>query len=260
METVMECKDARALLPAYVDRELGAGDADALDGHLRGCADCRSRQAALQSVRAVVSAHATRFRAPEELADRIGDSLSAAAPRSGQVRSPFWQGAGIGAAATATLAMVLGIGLLLTQPSHDDLLVDEAVANHVRSVQGDHVVDVTSSDQHTVKPWFTGKLDYAAPVLDLTSAGFPLVGGRLDYFDNRPVAALVYRHRLHTINVFVQPAKAGAMPATARAFNRQGFAIERWTKDGMEFWAVSDADAATLSQLRALFVAPGNAR
>ena len=256
----MECKEARALLPAHVDRELGPGDADALDAHLRGCVDCRSQQTVLQSVRAAVSVHATRFRAPEELADRIGDSLSVAAPRSDRMRSPFWQGAGIGAAATAALAMVLGIGVLLTQPSHDELLADEAVANHVRSLQGGHVVDVTSSDQHTVKPWFTGKIDYAAPVLDLTAEGFPLVGGRLDYFDNRPVAALVYRHRLHTINVFVQPAKPGVLLGTARAFNRQGFAIERWTKDGMEFWAVSDADAATLSQLRALLLAPANAR
>ncbi len=256
----MECKEVRALLPAHVDRELGAGDADALDEHLRGCADCRSQQAALQSVRAAVSVHATRFRAPEELADRIGDSLSAVTPSPGRPKSRFWQGAGIGAATTAALAMVLGIGVMLTRPSHDELLADEAVANHVRSLQGGHVVDVTSSDQHTVKPWFTGKLDYAAPVLDLTAEGFPLAGGRLDYFDNRPVAALVYRHRLHTINVFVEPAKPGVTPAAARAFNRQGFAIERWSKDGMDFWAVSDADAATLSQLRALFVAPGNAR
>jgi anti-sigma factor RsiW len=256
----MECKEARALLPAHVDRELGTGDAEALDEHLRSCADCRAQQAALQSVRAAVSVHATRFRAPAELSDRIGDALSSAAPRSGRANSRFWQGAGIGAAATAALAMVVGIGLALTQPSRDDLLADEAVANHVRSLQGGHVVDVASSDQHTVKPWFSGKLTYAAPVLDLTAEGFPLVGGRLDYFDNRPVAALVYRHRLHTINVFVQPAKAGVTSAAGRAFHRQGFAIERWTKDGMDFWAVSDADAATLSQLRALLQAPGNAR
>jgi anti-sigma factor RsiW len=256
----MECKEARAQLSAHIDRELEVHDADALGEHLRGCADCRSQRAALQSVRASVSGHATRFRAPTELADRIGDALSDAAPRSGRANSRFWQGAGVGASATAALAMVLGIGLMLTQPSHDDLLADEAVANHVRSLQGGHVVDVASSDQHTVKPWFSGKLDFAAPVLDLTAEGFPLVGGRLDYFDNRSVAALVYRHRLHTINVFVEPAKAGTVSAAARAINRQGFAIERWTKDGMAFWAVSDADAATLAQMRSLLMAENGKR
>src|SRR5258708_13645124 len=173
----MECKEARALLPAHVDRELGQSDADALDEHLRVCGDCRSQQATLQSVRAAVWVHATRFRAPGELSDRFVDIVQGAAPRSGRANSRFWQGAGVGASATAALAMVIGIGLMLTQPSHDDLLADEVVANHVRSLQGAHVVDVASSDQHTVKPWFAGKLAYAAPVLDLTAEGFPPVGG-----------------------------------------------------------------------------------
>jgi anti-sigma factor (TIGR02949 family) len=259
METAMDCKEARALLPAHVDRELGPSDAEALDEHLRGCADCRTQQTALQSVRAAVSVHATRFRAPLELADRVGDSLSAAAPRSRRPNLRFWQGAGLGAAATAALALVVGIGLALTQPSRDDALADEAVANHVRALQGGHAVDVASSDQHTVKPWFTGKLDYAAPVLDLTAEGFPLVGGRLDYFDRRPVAALVYRHRLHTLNVFVLPAKAGVRPGGPRAFERRGFAIQRWTHDGMDYWAVSDADASSLAQLASLLGAGAGA-
>ena len=256
----MECEEARALLPAHVDRELAARDAEVLDEHLRGCADCRTQRAATQSVRAAVSVHATRFRAPAELADRIGDSLVADPPRSNRTKSQFWQGAGIGAAATAALALVLGFGLTLMQPSHDDLLVDEAVANHVRALQGGHAVDVASSDQHTVKPWFNGKLDYAAPVRDLAADGFPLVGGRLDYFDRRPVAVLVYRHNLHTINLFVLPANYGTRTGTTRALNRQGFAIERWTKDGMAFWAVSDADAATLAQFRTLLMAQSTPR
>jgi anti-sigma factor RsiW len=247
----MECKEARALLPTHVDRELTPVDAAALDLHLRGCADCRAQQAALQAARAAVSVHATRHRAPAELALRIGDAVEASA-RPGRWNERFWQGMGTGAAATAALALVLGLGLMRTQPSHDDLLADEAVANHVRALQGAHAVDVASSDQHTVKPWFNGKLDYAAPVQDFAAEGFALAGGRLDYFDNRPVAALVYRHRLHTINVFVLPVKDGASQGIPRQLQRQGYALEHWTKDGMAYWAVSDTDAATIGQLATL--------
>lgn len=211
-------------------------------------------------VRSLVSAHATRYRAPQRLADRITDGLPATTSRSGRGGAYFWRGAGLGAAATAALAVALGVGFMHGQPSRDDLLVEEAVANHVRSLQAGHAVDVASSDQHTVKPWFNGRIDYAAPVFDLAADGFPLVGGRLDYFDGEPVAALVYRHRLHTINVFVRPDRDRSARAGPRALDRRGFAIERWTKDGMEFWAVSDADAATLAQLRGLMLAEGRAR
>jgi anti-sigma factor RsiW len=203
--------------------------------------------------RSAVAARATRHRAPQALAERIGDALADAAPRSARTHGRLWQGAG--AAALAAMLLAVGIGVFSTRMTADDLLADEAVANHVRSLQGAHAVDVASSDRHTVKPWFNGKLDYAAPVRDLTAEGFALEGGRLDYFDHRPVAALVYRHRLHTINVFVLPARAGEAAAT-RTLHRQGFAIERWTKDGMDFWAVSDADPAALAQLRALLTAP----
>jgi anti-sigma factor RsiW len=166
----------------------------------------------------------------------------------------------LGAATTAALAVALGIGMLHSQPSREDLLVDQAVANHVRSLQVGHQVDVASSDQHTVKPWFNGKIDYAAPAFDLAGEGFPLVGGRLDYFDGEPIAVLVYRHRLHTINVFVRPGTDASPRTVPRTLDRRGFAVERWTKDGMEFWAVSDADAATLAQLRGLMMAEGRAR
>jgi len=205
-------------------------------------------------VRSLVSARATRYWASQELADRITDGLAAGTSRSDRGGSRFWRGAGLGAAATAALALALGVAVLRIQASPDDLLADEIVANHVRALQASHALDIASSDQHTVKPWFNGKLDYAAPVVDLAAEGFALEGGRLDYFDHREVAALVYRHRLHTVNVFVMPARTTGSNA-ARTFHRQGFAVERWTSDGMEFWAVSDADAATLAQFRTLLTA-----
>ena len=256
----MECRKAGAFLSAHVDRELDARDAAALDEHLRGCEGCRKQLTALQSVRATVSAHATRFSAPSELADRIGDAVQPHFSGSTRANSRFWQGTGLGAAATAVLAIAMGVGWMSMLPSRDDRLADDAVVNHVRSLQGNHAVDVASLDQHTVKPWFNGKLDYAAPVRDLAGDGFPLIGGRLDYFDGRPVAVLLYRHNLHTINVFVLPAKDGQGAASTRALNRRGFAIERWTKDGMAYWAVSDADAVTVAQLATLLGAEGAVR
>ena len=213
-----------------------------------------------EDVRALVSAHATRYRAPVELAERIEDSLAFTSVRSRRTGPGFWQGLSVGTAMTAALALALGVGFLSMQPSRDDLLVDEVVANHVRALQDDHVLDVASSDQHTVKPWFNGKLDYAAPVRDFAQDGFVLAGGRLDYFDQRPVAALVYKHNLHTFNVFVLPAKDGASTVPAQALNRQGFAVEHWTRDGMAYWAVSDAEAPTVAHLASLLGAQGAAR
>jgi anti-sigma factor RsiW len=213
-----------------------------------------------EDVRSLVSAHATRYQAPTGLADRIADALPAKPSHADRGKSRFWRGAGLGAATMAALAVALGSGLMSMQPSRDDVLVDEAVANHVRSLQAGHAVDVASSDQHTVKPWFNGKIDYAAPAFDLGAEGFPLVGGRLDYFDGEPIAVLVYRYRLHTINVFVRPAKDGSARPGPRTLDRRGFAVLRWTKDGMEFWVVSDADAATLAQLRTLMMAEGRTR
>jgi anti-sigma factor RsiW len=211
-----------------------------------------------EEARTLVAAHATRHRASVELAGRIEDELAAASASPQSRDSRFWRRAGVGAFATAALAVALSIGVMSVQPTHDELLADEAVANHVRALQGNHVVDVASSDQHTVKPWFNGKIDYAAPVRDLAAEGFALVGGRLDYFDRREVAALVYRHKLHTINVLVMPAAGGTV--AARTFQRQGFAVEHWTRDGMAYWAVSDADATTVAQLASLLGAEVAAR
>lgn len=256
----MECNEARDLLPAHVDGELAIREGWLLDEHLRGCAACRARHSAAQSAHAAVSAHATRFRAPDGLVDRITDALPAAPARAAPKVARFWYGLGIGAASAATMAIALGIGLRIAQPSSDDRIADEVVANHVRSMLAGHAVEVASSDQHTVKPWFTGKLDYGVPVMDLTAQGFPLTGGRLDYLDHRPVAALVYQHGMHAINVFVLPTKDGVKPDTPLTFSRQGYAVERWSQAGMDFWAVSEVDAGALDELRALYLADGRAR
>jgi len=170
---------------------------------------------------------------------------------------PTWRWLNLGGALAVVVAVAWSVGLYMMLPAAGDRLTDEVVSSHVRSLLSDHLVDVASSDQHTVKPWFNGKLDFAPLVRDLTADGFPLVGGRIDYLDHRPAAALVYRSRAHPINVFVLPAP-GSAPRDASATTRshQGYNIVNWTRDGIAFWAVSDADAAGLVKLAELLKAP----
>lgn len=130
-------------------------------------------------------------------------------------------------------------------PSHEEMITREIVAGHVRSLMANHLSDVTSTDQHTVKPWFDGKLDFAPPVVNLASAGFPLVGGRLDFVDGRPVAALVYQRRLHFINLFIWPSTE-RQESSVVLQSREGYNILHWTRGGMTFWAISDVSADDL--------------
>jgi anti-sigma factor RsiW len=153
-------------------------------------------------------------------------------------------GFGLGAACAAALA-------LLVVPSERGGLTEQIVASHIRALQPGHLEDVVSTDQHTVKPWFDGRLDFAPPVRDFAAEGFPLKGGRLDYLDNRPVAALVYQRDKHVIDVYVWPAGSGLHLASDTAI--QGYNVAHWTADGMNFWAVSDVERAQLADFAALW-------
>jgi anti-sigma factor RsiW len=184
--------------------------------------------------------------APARLAARILASLPedpAEIPRSGW----RWNIAWAGSAVAALCVLALGIGLFLALPGADERMADDVVASHVRALMVDHAADVASSDRHTVKPWFAGKLDFAPPVFDLTAEGFALVGGRLDYLERRPVAALVYRHRQHLINLFVWPSPGDV---ALQKWERQGFHLIHWAGGGMNYWAVSDLNADELVQFR----------
>ena len=184
----------------------------------------------------------TRYKAPPGLQRRIRYSLAQQSRGAGLLeRARAWWGNWLPLGASFACGALLAVSVLTYRgavPSEEQL-EEQVVAGHVRSLMAGHLTDVASTDQHTVKPWFTGKLDYAPPVVDLAAEGFPLVGGRLDYLHGRPVAALIYRRRGHTINVFVLPARDGP-PAAAAPAGHHGYQLARWDRAGMRFWAVSD--------------------
>ena len=238
----MICADVERDLDAYIDRELDAGAAAAVRQHLEGCTTCRARVAEREALGRLVRSTAYHP-APDRLRARV--AVRSAAPAFPSRRLVAW-------AAAAVLAIAIGGAVTLVRPTHgrDDSIADDVVNGHVRSLMAEHLFDVRSTDQHTVKPWFLGKLDFAPPVNDLASIGFPLIGGRLEYIDNRPVAALVYRRQKHTINVFVWPASAATLGDSVRLSAVRGFNVDHWDQNGMAFWAVSDVNAADLATFR----------
>ena len=249
----MECSVARRLLTAAVDGELDLRESADVDRHLESCAACRAQFEAERALRSAVGRGASHFRAPAALEARIKTALPATSVAHAPVPPRrFWQWpVAVGALATI-FAIATTVGLYTTLPGVDERIGDEIVSSHVRSLLVDHAVDIASSDQHTVKPWFSGKVDFSPPVRDFAAEGFPLVGGRLDYIDHHPAAALVYKRAQHTINVFALRMPEGKHDAAPRAGSTHGFHTLRWTRDGMTFWAVSDVGAEDLARLVAL--------
>lgn len=239
----MDHQEVLELLPAYVDQELGIVETLEMQRHLESCEDCQREYAAQRIVSARFKKEAAYFDAPAHLAHRI----NAALPQGPSRANPWYANwFNLGAAMATMLALVLGIGVYLNLPSDQDRLTDEVVASHVRSLQVDHLSDVVSTDRHTVKPWFNGKLNFAPPVVDLAPQGFPLVGGRLDYLAGRPVAALIYRRAQHPINLYVWPSADAGRDTALQPGSRQGYHLVRWTWGGMNYCAISDLAANEL--------------
>ncbi len=235
----MSCEHVERDLDTYLDNELDAATTMDVRGHLNECAACRRRVNEREALGRLVRA-VPYYSAPDRLRARV----LAETTRTWSVRRLLtW-------AAAAVLVISVGgggISLWRSAVTHGDAMVDQVVDSHVRSLMASHLFDVESTDQHTVKPWFLGKLDFAPPVADLAAIGFPLVGGRLDYVGGRPVAALVYQRQRHTINVFVSPALNEVFPP-ANVRSLRGFQIHHWAHDGSSFWAVSDLNDAELTQ------------
>jgi anti-sigma factor RsiW len=239
----------RELLHAYVDGELDLANARETERYLRSCADCRGTEKAIRELRSALTNDATAYRAPAHLRRNVRAALRREAKSSRQILWP-WLTFATGAAFAAILLGV--VFLQTTRAARTNAMVDQVVANHVRSLLAAQLVDVVSSDQHTVKPWFDGKIDFAPEVRDLSTDGFPLVGGRLDYLDGKTVAALVYQRNKHPINLFITPATT-SRSTSARIATRRGFNILAWTNNGMNYWAVSDLNQAELRVFTQLF-------
>ncbi len=245
----MTCEESRIYLFAYLDDELDVAGTLMVQSHLAGCAQCRRAQEEALALRSAL--RDLREPVPAGLAKRVDVAVRQAA--KGESRSSWvsWLESLRWLPAAAALAIAATIGALFLinaiHPSRRQIVASAVVASHIRSLQPGHLIDVPSSDRHTVKPWFQGKLDFAPPVPDLADSGSPLIGGRLDYIDGRPVAALIYQRRKHDINVFVWPAN-GSGDASIQEEDAQGYEILHWTAAGMTYWAVSDLNRGELME------------
>jgi anti-sigma factor RsiW len=244
VEGIVDCREVEGLLDADLDGELEPAVAASVRHHVDACAACRERRATLASLGRRVR-RVPYYQVPEALRARLTQARTR--PRATSHRLAWAAAVVMAASVTGSLWMLRSSARGPQTLDAVDAVAQEVVSSHVRALMGEHLFDVRSTDQHTVKPWFLGKVDFAPPVTDLAQAGFPLTGGRLDYVAGRPVAALVYTRGPHTINVFVWPQASDAgRSADARAI--RGFHVRHWTRGGMSYWAVSDVNDADLDQ------------
>jgi anti-sigma factor RsiW len=259
MTTGTDCTELEFLLQADFDGELDASGAASVAAHLAHCPDCRARQVELSRLSSRLRTELPYYAAPAHLRRAVEASIAAergeapapaepAAPRRTAALSSWaqrfdrWIRRGLPVGIGAVVAAVLVLALM---PPRGPDMEDRIIASHIRALQPGHLMDVISTDKHTVKPWFDGRLDYAPPVKDLASAGFPLLGGRLDYLATRPVAALAYRRDQHMIDFYVWPV-AGRTPPEADSGEHKGYNYIQWTQDNMVFCVVSDLEMAQL--------------
>jgi len=239
----MTCEEAEVLLHALIDGELDAGHAREVESHIADCAHCSALLGDYREMSKAVAGADLRYAAPPELRRRIEAALPQ--PKQTPNRRSVLRGFALGSAVSAMAAT--GLVAIVLRNDDETRIESEVVSAHLRSLQAGHLTDVISTDQHTVKPWFNGKLDVSPPVIDLTAQGFTLIGGRLDYVDARAIGAVVYRRRAHVINLFVAQT-ASTEHHAARITTLQGFNIRRWSDRGLNYWAVSDLGADELAE------------
>jgi len=246
----MECNESQPLLNAYVDGELDLVRHLEVETHLKTCAACAKQVASLEAGKAAFRANIPRYTASPTLVSRLQSITTekpvqaAIAPTKEKSRkaTPFILFGTAGSALAAAIAVGFFLGLHVTRVAQ---LEQDVVAAHIRSLQVDHLTDVASTDQHTVKPWFVGKLDFSPPVLDLATEDFPLIGGRLDRIQGHAAAALVYKRRQHVINLFIWPASTGTVVEETK--NQDGYHLISWTQNGFAFLVASDVSESDLN-------------
>ena len=261
----MTCDEAEILLHALIDGELDAGHARDVETHVAACPACAEKLKAFRAMRETMAQAPLKEAAPAHLRNRIEAALAVpaatiSAPRQSWLASAraswhwknFFGGFAVGTALSAAVAASLVIAVVRNDQNQQ--IASDVVSAHLRSLQAGHLTDVETSDQHTVKPWFNGKLDVAPPVIDLTAQGFTLIGGRLDYINGQPVASIVYRRRKHVINLFVGEPLGVAIRGVKDEIV-QGFNIRHWNESGLDLWAVSDIDAGELDEFGQKFTA-----
>lgn len=271
----MNCEEATKLMDGYLDGELDPITSQAIEEHLRGCPTCEEAYKANSALIRAMERATPYYKAPAELRERIQSSLReeiAERPMRnvGRDAQPLitkkqpeprsilfgtsWNWLALAAAVVFAAIIAWNIMPRLQRPGNDQFLATQLIASHVRSLMASHLTDVASSDQHTVKPWLDAKLDFAPAVVDLSSEGFPLIGGRLDYLENRPVAALIYQRRKHFINLFVWPAAPDAT-RTQKTITHQGYQLLHWADSDFNYWAVSDVNEKDLEAFKQQFEA-----
>jgi anti-sigma factor RsiW len=240
----MKCDEYEVLLHALIDGELDAAHAHDVEAHAASCWVCVAKLATYLTMHEVMSSSALKDTAPAHLRSRVEASLTPPASRVASMRSffkptrrSFFGGFALGSGLSAAVAASLVLTVI--RGDQEQAVADEVVSAHIRSLQAGHLMDVETSDQHTVKPWFNGRVDVAPPVVDLTAQSFTLLGARLDYIDSEPIAAIVYQRRKHVINLFVAQ-QLGVHESRPVSKTIQGYNVRHWSQDGLDFWAVSD--------------------
>lgn len=242
----MNCRETRDLIHGYIDGELDLVKSIEVEEHLVDCAACAQMAKQIRSLRSTVGNSALRFNPPANFEKRLKSALRDESEPYPRLLFLRWRWLAAAVALTLGFLAFWSVARMVARQTPHDVLAQEIVSSHVRSLMADHLTDVPSSDRHTVKPWFEGKLDFSPPVKDLSQQGFNLYGGRLDYIGNRPVAALVYQRGQHAINLFVWPSNEDR--TNGRALVSNGYNVIGWHDGRMAYWAVSDLNLAELQQ------------